>query len=61
MAGNARAGLPETRINNRAVAQKFTVSNGVIVTSDGGIIAIPGVTVLEEFETFYIKAKTLED
>ena len=50
----------ETRISSRAVAQKFTVSNGVIVTTDGEIVAIPGVTVLEEFETFYIKAKTLE-
>ena len=51
----------ETRISSHAVTQKFTVSNGVIVTSDGEIVAIPGVTITEEFETFYIKAKTLED
>lgn len=51
----------ETRINNRAVTQKFTVLNGVIVTTEGEIVTIPGVTILEELETFYVKAKTLED
>ena len=51
----------EVKINSRAVTQKFTVSNGVIATEDGEIVSIPGVTILEGLETFYVKAKTLEE
>lgn len=51
----------EIKISTRAVTQKFSAVGGAIINHEGEIITMPGVTVLEETETFYVKAKTLEE
>ena len=58
LADHAPDCLDAPQVNFTHLAERFKVASGELVNADGELVDIPGVTVIAERETFYIKAKS---